>query len=204
MNTIRSAIASIAMVLTLIAVSNIVFSWPQQNAIAQQPEQPRVQTQEEENKTRSVILAFTKAFNDHNVTALDNVVDKNIVEHRPGVQSGINSTKQFLNGLITAFPDFHTTLEHILVKGNYIVVFTNTTGTHKGQFMFAPGIPPTGKHISFRTADLYRIENNKIAEHWDVVEYIKMLQDIGAIRFTNPMPSIPTTTPPSLPPPSTR
>jgi predicted ester cyclase len=144
------------------------------------------QTQDE-NNTKAVILAFTKAFNDHNVTALDRVVDKNIIEPRPGVQSGINSTKQFLNSLITAFPDFHTTLEHIIVKGDQVVVFTNTTGSHKGQFIFAPGVPPTGKHVSFRTADLYRIVNNKIAEHWDVVEYIKMLQDIGAIKFSSPM-----------------
>jgi predicted ester cyclase len=170
------------MIMTLFASAIILlFSLQQQSAIAQQS-----QGVQEENNTKAVILAFTKAFNDHNVTALDAVVDKNIMEHRPGVLSGINSTKQFLNSLISAFPDFHTTPEHILVKGDEVVVFTNTTGTHKGPFMFAPGVPPTGKHISFRTADLYRIANNKIAEHWDVVEYIKMLQDIGAIKFSTP------------------
>lgn len=139
-------------------------------------------------KNKAVVLAFTKAFNDHNAAALDNVVAKNIIEHRQGVRSGINSTKQFLNSLITAFPDFHTKIEHILAEGDKVIVFTNTTGTHKGPFIFAPGIPPTGKSISFRTADLYRIANNKIAEHWDVVEYLKMLQDLGAIKFNTPPP----------------
>lgn len=138
-------------------------------------------------------MAFTKGFNDHNPKELDNVVAKNIIEHRQGVQSGINSTKQFLNSLISAFPDFHTKIEHILGEGDKVIVFTNTTGTHKGPFIFAPGIPPTGKQIWFRTADLYRIANNKIAEHWDVVEYLNMLQDLGAIKFNTPPPPPPST-----------
>ena len=31
--------------------------------------------------------------------------------------------------------------------------------------MFAPDVKPTGKVYSFQTADLYRIEKGKIAEH---------------------------------------
>ncbi|MBV9178730.1 MAG: ester cyclase [Nitrososphaeraceae archaeon] len=50
-----------------------------------------------------------------------------------------------------------------------------------GPFIFAPGVSPTGKQVSFRTADLYRIANNKIVEHWDVVEYLNMLQDLGVV-----------------------
>ena len=133
-------------------------------------------------------MAFTKAFNDHNPKALDSVVAKNIVEHRKGVQSGINSTKEFLNSLTTAFPDFRTKIEHILAEGDKVVVFTNTTGTHKGPFVFAPGVPPTGKQVSFRSADLYRIANNKIVEPWDVVEDLNMMQDLGAIKFNTPPP----------------
>jgi len=34
-----------------------------------------------------------------------------------------------------------------------------------------------------RSADLYRIENEIIVEHWDVVDQLNMLQQIGAITF---------------------
>jgi predicted ester cyclase len=187
-NTKKSSFVTITLALILLAAS-LIFSWQQQNALGQQQQQ-----ENNNNSNEAVVIAFTKAFNDHNPKELDSVVAKNIVEHRIGVQSGINSTKQFLNSLITAFPDFHTAIEHILAEGDKVVVFTNTTGTHKGSFMFAPGIPPTGKRISFRTADLYRIANNKITEHWDVVEYLKMLQDLGAIKFNTAAAPPPTLT----------
>jgi predicted ester cyclase len=91
--------------------------------------------------------------------------------------------------LQSAFPDFKTLLTQTIAEGDKIVVFTNTTGTMKGPFMFAPGVKPTGKIYSFQTADLYRIENGKIAEHWDVIEIMEMLQRMGAIKFINTLSS---------------
>jgi predicted SnoaL-like aldol condensation-catalyzing enzyme len=31
---------------------------------------------------------------------------------------------------------------------------------------------------------MYRIENGKIVEHWDVIDSLDMLREIGAITFT--------------------
>jgi predicted ester cyclase len=63
-----------------------------------------------------------------------------------------------------------------------VVVFLNFTGTHKGEFQ---GIPPTNKKINIRSADLYKIENEIIVGHWDVVDQLNLLQQIGAITFTH-------------------
>jgi predicted ester cyclase len=57
-----------------------------------------------------------------------------------------------------------------------VVVFLNFTGTHKGEFQ---GMLPTNKKINIRSADLYRIENEKIVEHWDVVDQLNLLQQTG-------------------------
>jgi predicted ester cyclase len=136
-------------------------------------------------KNKKIIVEFTNAFNNRSLTAIDALVAKNIIEHRPGAGQGIEATKGFLMALQSAFPDFKTVLTLTIAEGDKVVVFTNTTGTMKGPFMFAPGIKPTGKTYSFQTADLYRIENGKIAEHWDVVEIMDMLQKMGAIKFIN-------------------
>jgi predicted ester cyclase len=90
--------------------------------------------------------------------------------HRPGIHSGFNTDKQFLASMITAFPDFQTTIDHILADDDRVVVFTTTNGTHQGPLILAP-VPPTG------------IENRKIIEHWDVIESLDMLREIGAITF---------------------
>jgi steroid delta-isomerase-like uncharacterized protein len=165
---------------------------------AQRPEsnitntQASVQEQEEE-ANKAIITAFTQAFNDRNYTAIEQHVAENIIEHRPGVMSGRNSTIAFLQSLDTAFPDFQTSIDHIVAEGDRVVVFTTTNGTHQGEFIFAPGVPPSGKQISFKTADMYRISNGQLVEHWDVIEILDMLTTIGAVTFNGP----PTPLPPS-------
>jgi predicted ester cyclase len=64
-----------------------------------------------------------------------------------------------------------------VAENDLVVVFLNFTGTQKGEFQ---GVPPTNKKINIRSADLYRIENEKIAEHWDVVDQLNLLQQTGA------------------------
>jgi predicted ester cyclase len=91
---------------------------------------------------------------------------------------GKEGFKQFLSEFFTAFPDSNTNIEHIIAENDLVVVFLNGTGTHKGQFQ---GRTPTNKQVNIRSADLYRIENEKIVGHWDVVDQLKnLLQQTGA------------------------
>jgi steroid delta-isomerase-like uncharacterized protein len=146
--------------------------------------------EEENNNNKAIIVAFTEAFNDRNYTAIEQYIAENITEHRPGVESGRNSTINFLKSLSDAFPDFQTSIDQMAAEGDKVVVFTTTNGTHQGEFIFAPGVPPSGKQISFKTADMYRISNGQLVEHWDVIEILDMLTAIGAISFSQP-PSFP-------------
>jgi hypothetical protein len=66
--------------------------------------------------------------------------------------------------------------------GDMLMTFISWTGTHQGQFMATPA---TGQRVTIRTADLFRIENQQLVEHWDVVENMSMMAQIGAIRFVN-------------------
>jgi len=84
---------------------------------------------------------------------------------------------QSLSAQFKTFPDIQAKIEHIVAENDLVVVFLNFTGTHKGEFQ---GMPPTNKKINIRSADLYRIENEKIAEHWDVVDQLNLLQQTGA------------------------
>ena len=44
-----------------------------------------------EKNNKEVVIAFTEAFNNRNAIALDNLVAQNVTEHRPGIQSGLNT-----------------------------------------------------------------------------------------------------------------
>ena len=82
--------------------------------------------------------------------------------------------------LFSGFPDIHVNIEHILAENNFVLVFLNFTGTHRREF---EGMTPTNKIVKIRSADLYRIENDKIVEHWDVVDRLDLLKQTGAITF---------------------
>lgn len=181
---LASLVGSIAMI-SIMVCSIVAFVPHEQLSFAQHSKNNPTQLENEikEKNNKAVVIAFTEAFNNRNASALDNLVAQSVIEHRPGVQSGLSTYKQFLNSMTMAFPDFQTTIDHILAEDDKIVVFTTTNGTHQGKFILAP-VPPTGKQVSFKAADMYRIENSKIAEHWDVIDSLDMLREIGAITFT--------------------
>jgi steroid delta-isomerase-like uncharacterized protein len=157
--------------------------------IEEQEQSSQEDIQEENNK--AIIVAFTNASNDRNYTAIEQYVSEDIIEHRQGVMSGRSSTIQFLQSLATAFPDFHTNIDHVIAEGDRVIVFTTTNGTHQGEFIFAPGVPPSGKQVSFKTADMYRISNGQMVEHWDVIEILDLMAQIGAVTFNPPVPTMP-------------
>ena len=67
-----------------------------------------------------------------------------------------------------------------MAENDLVVVFLNFTGTHKGEFH---GLQPTNKLVNIRSADLYRMVNELIAEHRDVVDQLDLLHQTGTINF---------------------
>ena len=85
-----------------------------------------------------------------------------------------------MTALFFGFPDLHVNIEHTLADNNLVLVFLNFTGTHRAQY---ETLPATNKPMKIRSADFYRIENDKIVEHWDVVDRLDLLEQIEAITF---------------------
>ena len=72
----------------------------------------------------------------------------------------------------------HTTIEHLVAENNVVVAFLNGSGIHKGEFH---GIQPTNQLVNIRSADLYKIDNELITGHWDVVDQLNLLTQIGTL-----------------------
>jgi steroid delta-isomerase-like uncharacterized protein len=117
---------------------------------------------------KALIKSFVEeVFNNHDLSAIEKYFAK---ENHP---IGSEGFKQFLSAQFKAFPDIQAKIERIVAENDFVVVFLNFTATHKGEFQ---GMPPTNKKINIRSVDVYRIENEKIAEHWDVVDQLNLLQ----------------------------
>jgi predicted ester cyclase len=64
-------------------------------------------------------------------------------------------------------------IAHMVAEKNLVMVFLNRSGIHKGEFH---GTPPTNKSVNIRSADLYKIENDLITGHWDVIDQLNLLK----------------------------
>lgn len=78
-----------------------------------------------------------------------------------------------LKGAREAFPDLRVTVEDRIFGGHKIVARDTWSGTHRGPIL---GVAPTGKQITIRTIDIWRVDGDKLAEHWDVI-------DLGALEM---------------------
>jgi predicted ester cyclase len=104
-------------------------------------------------------------FNKHDIYTIEKYFAKDFT-------TGNVDFKQFLSPLFKAFPDMQSKIEHIIAENDLVVVFLNGSGTHTGEYR---GKSPTNKRVNIRSADLYKIENEKIVEHWDVVDQLNLL-----------------------------
>jgi predicted ester cyclase len=130
-------------------------------------------------KNKTLIRSFIEEiFDDHNLSSIEKYFGKESVEGSPQAGKGGEGFRQFLTDFFEAFPDMHTTIEHMVAENNLVVAFLNGSGTHKGEFR---GIPPTNKPVNIRSADLYEIENEIIIGHWDVVDQLNLLKQTGAL-----------------------
>jgi steroid delta-isomerase-like uncharacterized protein len=123
---------------------------------------------------RSLYQSYLKCCNEHDFDGMalfyTSAIKVNDVPMEPAAV-----TAQF-EPLISAFPDWHWQMRHIAVDGDYIAVHFTVTGTHRGAFQ---GIAATGRRVAISEFTLYRVEDGKFAEVWDLTDMEGVMRQIG-------------------------
>ena len=122
---------------------------------------------------------YDEVLNAHRIDVLDTLALADYTEHDPlpGQRDGLVGLKDRVSMLIQGLPSTYT-VEDIVAEGDRVVVRWRNAGVHSGQFM---GIPPTGRSFDIAGIDIYRIENDRVAEHWHVVDQLTLLQQLGLL-----------------------
>ena len=131
----------------------------------------------EENK--AIVRKFIEAYNKRNLDAFDDLLAPDYVDHTSKV--GREGLKQLMNMAFNAFPDLHETIEDIIAEGDKVWVRITFTGTNTGEWL---GFPPTGKKVTSKNVDTYRIVNGKLAEYWNVTDASDFNKQLGIIEYT--------------------
>jgi predicted ester cyclase len=124
-----------------------------------------------------------EVWNQRRPAAIDQYLAANFVEHNPNLPPGLDGRKTFVAAVQAGFSDYHATIQEVVAEGDRLVARVLWTGTQDGPFL---GRPATGNKVQFTTADFFRIENGKLAEHWDVVDSLRRAIALGLVPPPQP------------------
>ena len=123
---------------------------------------------------------FYQAYNDHNASLWEQALAPSYIGHVNGQTIPSREVgKGFVAALLSAFPDIHYSVEDSLQVGDRVAVRWSATATHTGNLF---GLAPTQKKVSMIGITIFRVENGRVAELWDVWDEAGLMKQIGASR----------------------
>lgn len=115
-----------------------------------------------------VKTALTEAFVNKDTTALDRYWSDHYIQHNPMIGNG----REALKGLFSMLPDFKYEMGLITANGDFAMAHGRFTG-------FGPK--------PMIAVDIFRIQDGKLAEHWDVLQ-----EEVPAEQTASKNPMFPT------------
>lgn len=113
--------------------------------------------QEEANR-KAVLAFYERGLNQNDADGALAYVGDRYVQHNPNAADGPEGFRKFIGFLREKFPNSHSEIKRSFVDGDYVILHVNAVRE--------PGTK--GNAI----VDIFKLENGKIVEHWDVVQPI--------------------------------
>jgi predicted SnoaL-like aldol condensation-catalyzing enzyme len=111
----------------------------------------------EENK-KVVVEFYDLAINQKNFEAAAKLLGPRYIQHNPNAADGPEGLKAFLAFLHEKFPDYHSDIKRVFADGDCVILHVHNVPTRGAR----------GNAI----VDIFRLENAKVVEHWDVRQEI--------------------------------
>jgi predicted SnoaL-like aldol condensation-catalyzing enzyme len=113
--------------------------------------------QQEANK-KLVVEFYEKAINQKDFEAASKYLGPRYTQHNPNAPDGPEGLKAFLGFLKEKFPNSKSEIKRVFAEGDYVILHVHAVRE--------PGT--RGNAI----VDIFKVENGKVVEHWDVVQPI--------------------------------
>lgn len=128
---------------------------------------------------------FNEVWNNKNADAIDEMFATDGVAN--GFKDADGNTivgpagyKPFHAAFLQAYPDLRVTLEDTVTEGDKIAVRCRVNATHCGEGI---GVTPCNTPVEFTFMSIVRIEDGKIAEAWNNVDFMDMYEQLGALTL---------------------
>jgi predicted SnoaL-like aldol condensation-catalyzing enzyme len=113
--------------------------------------------QMEQNK-KTVVEFYEKAINQKDFEAASKYLGPRYTQHNPNAADGATGLQEFLQSLRERYPNSHSEIKRVFADGEYVILHVHARRE--------PGT--RGNAI----VDIFRLENGRIVEHWDVNQEI--------------------------------
>lgn len=115
---------------------------------------------EEQNK--KIVLEYEEAaFNKKDIASAAKFLTDNFKQHNPNFPDGLEGFKGGMQWLTSTYPHLKVEVKRVIASGDMVVIHVN------GEM---DSTNPKGEKVAI--VDIFRLENGKIAEHWDVLQPI--------------------------------
>lgn len=118
------------------------------------PSSARNLKQEESNK-QLVITFYQRLFGDKDISAIDEYIVTDYIQHNPQVADGREALKAMAKQWIEGGPKTTVDIRKSVAEGDLVILHVRNP-------------TPDGKYLAI--AEMFRVENNMIVEHWDVIQ----------------------------------
>jgi len=103
-----------------------------------------------------VVTFFDAAVNKKDFNMASQYLGSRYIQHDPDAADGPEALKNFIQFLREKFPNAHTEIKQVYAEGDHVIIYVHS--------IKEPGT--RGRAI----VDIFKLENNKIVEHWEVVQ----------------------------------
>jgi steroid delta-isomerase-like uncharacterized protein len=135
-----------------------------------------------EQTNATIVRNFMEAFwNKREKESVKQFLTEDYLDHAYE-QQNVNGLQLMAVELGSAFPDHQHTIDDIVVEGSKVMARMTLRGTHKGSFR---GTAATGQSIDVTVYRTFRMDEEKIAEHWALVDTAKLLRTLSAPLTTD-------------------
>ncbi len=128
----------------------------------------------------ALLKKFTaNVFNRRDLSKLTQFMREDYIQHNPFVGQGSKGFNKFFSVWFKASPDFKYTPKQVIAKGDKVWTYGTYSGTYTGEFL---GQQIKGKKYAFDAIDIFRIQDGKLAEHWDVADNYTLFKNLGVLK----------------------
>jgi predicted ester cyclase len=129
---------------------------------------------------RVVERLIASVFVNHDLSVLDEIMRDDYIQHNDIAEQGKAGFIALFKQTFIAMPDFRYQINRLVAEDDYVVAYCTTSGTHNGGDWL--NFPPRGGKLHFDVVDIFRVQDGKIAEHWDVADRLTLFSQLGVVK----------------------